>query len=71
MVRPYLTCSALTSALTGGSESCTDLEKRQHAFRAGALMPTQVYESKLAKVERPQELPPDTVGAFPGKYKDL
>lgn len=42
-----------------------DMEKRQHAFREGKLVPEKVYESKTAAVAAVNDLPEDFAGGFP------
>lgn len=42
-----------------------DMEKRQHAFRDGKMVPEKVYESKTAAVAAVNDLPEDFSGGFP------
>lgn len=42
-----------------------DLEKQQHAFAEGQILPSKIYESKTAAAAAQQDLPDEFAGAFP------
>lgn len=58
---------------SGSAMWAFDLEKRQHEFESGHLVPTKVYESKtatLAQIQRESGMPEELVhgvGGFPGE----
>ncbi|KAI5480034.1 hypothetical protein MNV49_001999 [Pseudohyphozyma bogoriensis] len=54
------------SNCVGAAMWAHDLEKQQHAYAAGEIPRTQVYQSKTAAIP-PSDLPDDFAGGFPRK----